>query len=251
MKLKVVIVDDEEKSRRILQQLVEQYCPGLEVVATSNDVLSAVKAIDQFEPHIVFLDIEMPNYSGFKLVEYFEEIPFKVVFTTAYEEYAFKAFKVSAAGYLLKPIDIDELIKIVDKLVAEIRENDSAISGKSAVPESSETTSPQRFILPTHNGLIYINQDEICYLESQGRYTKVFLVDGTEMTTTNSLKKCQSLLTDTTLLRIHRSYIINLSYLKKYSRGRDSFVLLDNGKRIDVGKNFKEDLSEAVSFFLR
>ena len=247
-KLRAVIIDDEERSRNILGQLIERYCPDIEVVAMANDVLGGVKIIDQHQPDVVFLDIEMPNYSGFKLVEHFDQQNFKLIFTTAYEEYALKAFKVSAVGYLLKPIDIDELIRVVDKLLAQVRkerEQQQQGTTRTTIPSSP------RLILPTHNGLIYANLEEICFFESQGRYTRVVLVDGSEMVTTRSLKEYQKILHGTTFLRVHRSFIINLMHLSKYSRGRDCFVVLDNGRRIDVGKNFKENLSEAVSFFLR
>ncbi len=248
--IKVVIVDDEERSRTILQQLIEQYCPQLEVVATAHDVLSAVKVIDQWEPEVIFLDIEMPNYSGFKLIEHYENIPFKFIFTTAYETYALRAFKMSAAGYLLKPIDIDELIRIVEKVMLEIRNEQQNNTINESLKPNDQSLS-RRIIMPTHNGLIYVNLNEICYLKSEGRYTCMFLSDGTEMLITLSLKGCQKKLENTTLLRVHRSHIINLTYLKKYARGRDAYVLLDNDIRVDVGKNFKDDLSQAISLFLR
>ncbi|MEL6863271.1 MAG: LytTR family DNA-binding domain-containing protein [Bacteroidota bacterium] len=245
MNLTAVIIDDEARSRRTLGHLIKEYCHQVQIVGEAEDVLSGVKVIQNTQPDIVFLDIEMPNYSGFQLIEYFDQINFDIIFTTAYEEYAIKAFKVSAIGYLLKPINIDELIAAVAK--AERLRNKRQTQGQIA----PSTEKGRRIILPAQNGMIYLNLDEICYLESEGRYARVHLIDGSDLLTTKSLKDCQDLLNHPFFLRVHRSYIINLSYIKKYTKGRESFVLMENKAQIDVGKNYKEELSRILSFFIK
>ena len=241
--LKAIIVDDEARSRRILNHLVDEYCDGVEVVEMVEDVLMAYKAINTHTPDIVFLDIEMPNYSGFKLLDLFDELDFDVIFTTAYEHHAIKAFKISASGYLLKPINIDDLVKVVEKVKSKRLETETA-ANESGIQK-------EKVVLPTPNGMIYLLLDEICYLQSDGRHTKIFLTDQSSHVTSLSLRGCLDLLKNGTLLRVHKSHVINLAYIKKYAKGRDSYIEMENGERIDVGKSYKDHLAQAISLFIK
>ncbi len=245
--LKVIIVDDEARSRRILKHLIEEYCKDVVVAETVEDVLSAVKAINTHAPDIVFLDIEMPNHNGFKLLELFDAIDFDVVFTTAYQQYAMKAFKISATGYLLKPINIDELIKVVENIRVS-RKNAESNSDSVALTVDD---SKKKVVMATTNGLIYLTFDEVSYLKSEGRYTRIFLLDKTSHLTTTSLKECLELMQKGGFIRVHKSHMINLAYIKKYAKGRDSYIEMENGDRVDVGKNYKDDLTKAISMFLK
>ena len=242
--LNVVLIDDEERSRLILKKLIEEYINDVTVVAMADDVLEGVKVIQQHQPDIVFLDIEMPGYSGFKLVEYFDEVNFEIVFTTAYEKYAVKAYKTSAIGYLLKPIDIEELIKIFEKITQKFK--DKPFGTRHLLADL-----PQRVIFPTQSGLIYLDTDEICHLESAARYTDIYLIDNQKMTATLSLKDCFIKLQYSTFIQIHRSFVINLAHIQNYSKGRDSYVIMDNDKKVDVGLFYKENLNKAISSFLK
>jgi len=251
-KLKVVLIDDEEKGRETLKTLIEEYIAGVEVIAMAKDVLEGLQIVHQYKPDVVFLDIEMPNYSGFKFVECFDnaqlemDCDFEIVFTTAYEKYAVKACKTSAIGYLLKPIDIDALEEIFNKIFKKYKIKSSA--GKNS-KELTNTTS--RFVFPTQGGLVYLDAEEICYLESSGRYTDIYLISKERIVTTLSLKDCLEKLFNSTFIRIHRSFIINLFHIHHYSRGRDSFVLMDNNSKVDVGLFYKEDLNKVIASFLK
>lgn len=243
MTLKAIIVDDEAKSRRILKHLIEEYCPDVIVADLAEDVFSAVKAINTHKPDIVFLDIEMPNHTGFKLIELFEDVFFDVVFTTAYQQYAIKAYSILATGYLLKPINIDELINVV--------ENIRTIRNRSTLPSEQTKKQNKKVVLPTPNGLIYLLYDEISYVKAEGRHAKIFLNDKSSHSITRSLKDCLETLRTGNFIRVHKSFLINLSFIKRYSKGRDSFIEMENGDRIDVGKNYKDDLTNAISDFLK
>jgi len=222
--MRTIIIDDEPKSRNALKLLIAEYCPQVEIVGMAEDVLSGVKVIQQENPDLVFLDIEMPNYSGFQLVEYFEKINFQLVFTSAYEHYAVQAFKKSATGYLLKPIDIDELINVV-KLVEQNIQN--TISPNQVDSNTIQINPNKKIELPTKNGIIYLALNEILYLKADGRKTQIFFTNGHQEVSTLSMKKCDETFFKTTLLRIHKSHMINIIYLKKYIRKTDSFVEME------------------------
>ncbi len=247
--LKAIIVDDETRNRNILELLLKEYCPSVEVIAIAEDVLSGVKAIQKNQPDLVFLDIQMPNYSGFKLIEYFDKINFQIIFTTAHEHYAIDAFHVNATGYLLKPIDIDELIHAVNKVTKNIAKNNHQ-QDESTI--QSPVIDPDKKIdLPTKNGIIYLTINEIVHLQSEGRNTHIFLKNGQSVLTTLTMKDCEKRFLKTTLLRIHKSNMINLAYIKKYIKKLDAFVEMENGQRIQVGNSFKDQLNRGLSLFVR
>ena len=247
--LRAIIIDDEAKNRNTLALFLKEYCPKVNVVAMAEDVLSGVKVIQKNNPDLVFLDIQMPNYSGFKLIEYFDKIDFQIIFTTAHEHYAIDAFHANATGYLLKPIDIDELIHAVNKALKNVEKKTHLDDDNSA--QSPVINPDEKIELPTKNGIIYLTINEIIYLKSEGRNTHIFLNDGRNVLTTLNMKECQKRFLKTTLLRIHKSNMINLAYIKKYIKKLDAFVEMESGDRLDVGNSFKEQLNKGLSFFAR
>ncbi|MEM6964920.1 MAG: LytTR family DNA-binding domain-containing protein [Bacteroidota bacterium] len=247
--LKAIIVDDESKSRNTLKYFLSEYCPQVEVIGLAADVLAGIKEVITKSPDVVFLDIDLPNYSGFKLVEYFDNPSFQVVFTTAYEQYAMQAFKASATGYLLKPINIDELIDVVKRVERNVQR-------KKGSPNKKDQTLPEvdpsrKIDLPTKNGMIYLTINEILYLKADGRNTHIFFKNNESVVTTLNMKECDKKFLKTTLLRIHKSHMINLSYIKKYLKKLDAYVEMEGGQRLDVGQAFKGQLNQALSFFAR
>lgn len=246
--ISAIIIEDEARNRNTLELLLKEYCPEVEVVGLAEDVLSGVKVIQKEQPDLVFLDVQMPNYSGFKLIEYFDNIDFHIIFTTAYEHYAVEAFHVNATAYLLKPIDIDELISAVDKVAKNINK-------KTQQPYNSSTAlvipPDQKIDLPTKNGIIYLTINEIVSLQSEGRNTHIFLTDNRNVLTTLNMKECEKRFLKTTLLRIHKSNMINLAYIKKYIKKLDAFVEMENGQKLDVGNSFKDQLNKGLAFFAR
>lgn len=247
--MKAIIVDDEPKSRSALEHLLREFCPQVQILDTAIDVLSGVKSIQKHQPEVVFLDIEMPSYSGFKLVEYFDEIDFQIVFTTAYEQYAIQAFHASATGYLLKPIDIDDLIQVVRKV--EQRADKKSKNRAAARSPYFEIDPNKKIDLPTKNGLIYLTINEILYLRAEGRKTHIFFRNGEQVLTTLNMKECEKKFFKTTLLRIHKSFMINLAYIKKYIKKIDAYVEMEGGHRLDVGQSFKDQLNKGLSFFAK
>ncbi|MFK8007498.1 MAG: LytR/AlgR family response regulator transcription factor [Saprospiraceae bacterium] len=245
--LRAIIIDDETRNRNTLELLLKEYCPKVTVVATAEDVLSGVKTIQKNTPDLVFLDIQMPNYSGFKLIDYFDNIDFQIIFTTAHEHYAIDAFHANATGYLLKPIDIDELIHTVNRVIKNVEKNGQHDGGNTT--QSPIIDPDQKIDLPTKNGIIYLTINEIIYLKSAGRNTHVFLKNDQCVLTTLNMKECEKRFLKTTLLRIHKSNMINLAYIKKYIKKLDAFVEMESGHKVDVGNSFKEQLNRGLSFF--
>lgn len=261
-KLKVVLICNKEGCRQELKELINIHIKEAVIVAIASEVLEGLRMIRQHAPAVVFVDVEMPKYSGRELIEHFntismsketsdQEVPnlsryFDVVFTDFDEKYAVQAYKAAATGYLLKPIRVDDLIDVFKKV--EKRQK-----GKQQIKRLEEETldKSRRIIFPTQSGLIYLAEDEICYLESSSRYTDVYLVNHQKMVSTLSLKDCLQKLANSTFIRIHRSFIINLSHIQNYSRGRDSFVIMDNDQKVDVGLFYKDDLNKAIASFLK
>ncbi len=241
--LRSIIVDDEGKSRRALRRMIESYCPGLEVLGEAHDAYSGIELIKEQDPDLVFLDIEMPLLNGFKLLEILGDFTFDVIFTTAYEQYALKAFKVSAVDYLLKPIDIDELVGSVEK-VAEKRARN--LRQKDSTPKDS--TSNVDLVLPSTSGILFINKVEIMHIEAEGRYAKLVLQDGETQVTTKSLKSLEEMLSTSSFYRCHKSYVVNLKKIVSLKKGRPLYLVLENGTELEVGRNKREELLDLLGF---
>jgi len=247
MTIRAVIVDDEPTARRTLQNLIESYTEEVEVVALAEDVLSAVKVINKTNPDLVFLDVQMPNYSGFSLIDYFDDIQFKIVFTTAYEEHAQKAFLEGASGYLLKPIDIDDLNKSIENVKDVIQKEQLDFNIKDNMSFNLNLKSKE-LTLPSVGGLIKLNLDEILYFEAKGRHVLIHLNDDTSLLANLSLKAIQELLKRTTFIRIQKSYIVNFSHLKRYTKGKEATITLYNDTILDVGKVYKDKITQVIAY---
>jgi len=247
MNLRAVIVDDEPTARRTLQNLIERYTEEVEVVAMAEDVLSAVKVINKTNPDIVFLDVQMPNYSGFSLIDYFEDIQFKIVFTTAYEEHAQKAFLEGASGYLLKPIDIDDLNKSIENVKDVIQKEQLDFDIKDNMSFKLNLKSNE-LTLPSVGGIIKLNLSEVLYFEAKGRQVMVHLNDDTSLIANLSLKSIEEILSRTKFIRIQKSYVVNFMHLKRYTKGKDASITLYNDTALEVGKVYKDRIIQVISY---
>jgi two-component system, LytTR family, response regulator len=241
--LKALIVDDEAKARRILEELLKEYCPHIQTINTADDVPSAVKAIQKFQPDIVFLDIEMPQYTGFQLFDFVADINFEVIFTTAYREYALQAFEVSAIDYLLKPIQIERLIAAVEKVkkqrLSQINERVQTLK------TNLEQDYIQKIALPVAEGLLFVELADIIYLAAEGAYTQIYLTTGKKILVSKNIKSFEDSLNHPHFFRVHRSYIINLNRVKQYLRQEGGIIIMDNGAEVDVSKDRKEEFLRA------
>jgi two-component system LytT family response regulator len=208
-------------------------------VALCQNIAEAVEAVAVHSPQVVFLDIQLQRETGFDLLTKLKEINFEVIFTTAYTEYAIKAFKFSAIDYLLKPIDIDELIKAVAKV--EKRVTNNMTSRLTELVQNLKRESPENFkiALPTLEGLVFVNVKDIIYCEASSNYTKIYTSDEKYLVS-KTLKEYDELLSDHNFFRIHNSYLININSIKKYVKGEGGYVVLNNNVSLDVSKRKKE-----------
>jgi two-component system, LytTR family, response regulator len=210
------------------------------VVAQSQNPEEAVRLIQQFKPDVIFLDIEMPRMSGFKMLEQIPEIDFEVIFITAYNHYAINAIRISAFDYLVKPVSIEELQQTVERLgiatFKKTRERAEMLKKNLANPKSQE----DHIALPANDGLEFIQIKQIVRIESSSNYSKVVLLSGQQMLITRQLKDFEELLQDYRFYRVHHSHLINLNYISKYIRGDGGQITMRNGDIIDVSRRKKE-----------
>lgn len=235
-----IIVDDELKSRESLKILLEDFCTNVSVLALCQSVAEAIEAIQKHKPDVVFLDIQLQRETGFDLLTKIPEINFEVIFTTAYSEYAIKAFKFSAIDYLLKPIDIEELKRAVSKV--EKRKGDTITSRLQELMNNLKSNSSENYklALPTADGLVFIKMQDILYCEASSNYTDITLSDGKKYVVSRTLREYEELLEGHNFYRIHNSYLINLNAIKKYVRGDGGYVVMSNDKSLDVSKRKKD-----------
>lgn len=240
--LRAVIVEDEQKARRILQTLLLEHCTGIEVVGMAEDVPNGVKTIISTKPDIVFLDIELPGFNGFELADFFEKIDFEIVFTTAYSEYAIKAFQMSALDYLLKPIQISQLQQTIEKA----REKKGILMNeKMAVFKANLGGGfAKKVALPIAEGYLFVDLNEIIYLEADNSYTTVFLVEDKKVLVSKSLKEFVEIISSDEFFKPHRSYYVNANHIRQYNRQDSGSLIMDNGDVIYIARDKKSEFLE-------
>lgn len=243
--INAVIIDDEERARGTLRALLNSYCTDVNIVAECANVPDGVLAINKHNPQLIFLDIEMPEYNGFELLSFFRDVDFEIIFVTAYNDYALKAFEVSAVDYVLKPVDIDKLKSAVEKAGKRINGNDMK-SRLDVLKDSFKNNQFNKIALPLAEGLLFVNVMEIVYLEADGAYTNVWLKDGSKILVSKKIKFFEEVLEGRqNFFRSHRSYMVNINFIKKYNRSENA-LLLDNGKTIIISRDRKAEFEQQL-----
>ncbi|MCP4439413.1 MAG: response regulator transcription factor [Aureispira sp.] len=247
--MNAIIIDDENKARRVLKALLEEYCPTVTVVAMAANVPDGVKAINQHQPDLVFLDIEMPQYNGFQLLEFFDKGDFGIVFTTAYSEYAIQAFRISAIDYLLKPIQISQLIDAVEKAAEQIKQPKKQNAQRLEALKTNlapNNGSLGRIALPISNGLYFANMEDIIFLEADSSYTYVHLINESQkLIISKLLKDLEKLLPENKFVRIHRKYLINVDHIKQYLKSDGGYVIMANNHQLTISRHKRDNLLQA------
>jgi two-component system LytT family response regulator len=238
--LRTIVIDDEKLSREVICNYLITYSNDIEVVATASSVKTAHKAIIKHHPDFIFLDIEMADGKGFDLLLMFEKIDFKVIFVTAYSEYAIKAFRFSAVDYLLKPIKIDELISAVEK-IRKLNDQGTGIDLISNLIKNlnNRSATPETLVIPHLKGFEVLKMPEIIMCQADGYCTNFYLMGNKKIVSSRNLKHFNELLEDHGFIRIHHSYLININHVSGYSRQGE--VFLTGEHKAYLGDSYKKN----------
>ncbi len=246
--LSAVIIDDEAKARRILESFVIDYCKQVTILGLAEDVVQGVKLIQKAKPDIVFLDIEMPGYNGFQLLDFFDEIDFEIIFITAYSEFALRAFQVSAIDYLLKPLQIEQLVKAVEK-VERIKGINNYNLRINTLKENIQNNKIKKIVVPVSDGNLFINLDDITHLKAEGSYVNIFMIDGAKVLISKNIKDYENQLTEEEgFFRTHRSYLVNVKNIINTSSSKTDATMC-NKEIISIARERKNDFIDFVKLY--
>jgi two-component system LytT family response regulator len=247
--IKSIIIDDEKTSRETLKGLLKRYCKNVEITAEADGYRTGIDVIKTYTPDVIFLDIQMPDGSGFKLLDDIGEINFEVIFSTAYDQFAIKAIKYSALDYLLKPINPEDLITSIEKLeqrmLRGVRDDTSVkfLLDKIKNPDADI----KKIVLATVEGIHVVDINNIVRCESDDCYTKFFLKDRKMIMVSKTLKESEELLSEHHFLRPHKSHLINLKYVKSFLRPDGGCILMTDGSNVPVSRRKRDEIIDIIN----
>ena len=241
--IKAVLIDDEKHCLETLSMLLARYCKEVEIVEECRSGKKGVEAINKYKPDLVFLDIEMPMMNGFEVLEQFSEIPFAVIFTTSYDQYAIKAFRYSALDYLLKPIDPEELVAAVNKVISK-RNLPFAEQFDILLKQIKQKGSGfEKIAVPTIEGFELIRADQIIRCDADDNYTHLHLKDNRKIVACRMLKEMEELTQEFGFfVRVHNSHLVNMNEVSKYVRGDGGYLLMSDGSTVAISKSRRDAL---------
>ncbi len=243
-KLKAILIDDEKGSLESLSYELREYCPEVEVVASSQDPKEGLRLIQKWSPDLLFLDIEMPGMNGFELLQQLGDVSLHVIFVTAYDQFAIRAFDFNAIDYVLKPVRKTKLISAVQKVV-DRQQPKLDTSGLEALIQNIRIQSHsglENIALPTHDGFTMVHINDITHLQAESNYTWVFHVSQKKYLVTKTLKDMEEMLMFPQYFRAHKSYLVNLNHVDRYIRGQGGYLVMKDHTQIPVARTQKIDL---------
>jgi two-component system LytT family response regulator len=242
-----IIVDDEVNCAETLQMVLDRHCKSVNVLEVINNSQLAEESIRTHSPDLVFLDIEMPHLNGFDVLSRTKDVPFAVIFTTAYDHYALKAIKHHAIDYLLKPIDVEELIAAIEK-VEKTGDPDTTDMFKieKFLSQLVKENAVQKLSVPCVEGIIYLEIDEIIRISADRNYSNIHLVNGKKVTSSKTLKEYEDSLLEARFFRVHNTHLVNLKYVKKYIKGAGGVLVMSDDVHIEVSRQKKKSLLDAL-----
>lgn len=245
--IKAIIIDDESRARNILQILIKKHTPSVSSIYTADSAMEGLKLIDQHEPHLVFLDIEMPFMDGFDLLAEIGQRKFDVIFTTAYDQYAIKAIRFSALDYLLKPISPDELKKAVDRFLEKknLKNENGKLYKNLLYNMDNLNADTPRLAISTQEGVALLDVKKIIFCEASSNYTIFHLIGNKRFVASKTLKEYDEILADYGFFRVHKSSLVNLSQITSFSH--TDGILLSNGDSVQVSRRKKQLLLEKLN----
>lgn len=246
--IRAVIIEDEAESRELLTALVTKNCEGVTVVETAGNVESGVEAIKKHAPDLIFLDISMPDGTGFDLLGKVANMKFDVIFTTATDRYALKAIKYSALDYMLKPIDVEELKVAVEK----VKDKKSTVSGVENLAFLLQNLKQKndnfsKITLPTGNAYEIVNVPDIIRCEAEGSYTNFYLTGGKKVMVSASLKHYEDLLPENDFIRIHHHHLIHMNHVVRFLKVDGGYAIMSDGTQVEISRRKKDAFIERLS----
>ncbi len=246
--IKAIHIEDEKRNVILLDNLIKQHCSeSISMQGNASNIEDGIMLIKKVNPQLVFLDIELDGGNSFELLDKIGAFNFQVIFITAYNNYAIKAFKYNAIDYLLKPIDTNELKAATEKVVKRI--NESAGNGNliELIKYLKVGDKPQKIGLTVHDGIFFVNTEDIIRIEAKGSYCILYLINNKTVTTSQGLGDIEAMLTQKTFLRVHNSWVINTNFLKKYYRGKNGYLEMEDGATVQVSIRKKGDLLDFLN----
>ena len=249
--IRAIIIDDEPLAIEALEIILKKKCrDDVQVIATSNSPKLGKALIEEHQPDLVFLDIEMPGMSGIDLVRSFSNPTFHVVFITAFDAYAIEALRLSAIDYLLKPVEADDIINVVAKIKSAIRRNENLlgtqIQNLEKLLTQNNVSSESRVGIAMADKIVFVNIPDILYCEASGVYTNIYLNNGKKIVASKPLGDFESQLTSHKFFRIHHSTLINLNCIKEFQRFNGGYVVMQNDAKLEVSHRKRKDFLDAI-----
>ncbi len=244
-----VIVDDEVQSRFVVRKMLEMYCPQVSVVGEAANIEEAYALIQEHQPDLVFLDVEMPHGSGFELLKKFSYVPFDVIFVTGFDQYALQAIKFCALDYLLKPINANEFIVAVNRCFAKKQQTPATDDRLRHLMENIRTQQlvSHKIALATAQGIEFMEVGNIIHCEAEGNYTVIYLTDKSRCVATGKIKEFEELLQGYSFVRVHKSHLINVQYIRKFLKKEGGYFVMQDNQEIPVARRKKEEVMKILS----
>lgn len=243
---KAIVIDDEKRARTLLKGMIDELSLGVQVVELCEDLPDGVKAIRKHKPDLIFLDIEMPGHSGLELLDFFDEqeINFSIIFTTAYNQYAVQAFKLSAIDYLLKPIAVNEL----EETIQRFKQKKQDLSSFGMLRENLFQPTLSKIAISTVNAIKFLETNTLLFMKADGAYTQIHLVDDTVITSSKSLKYYEDVLEYMpNFMRCHKSYLINLNFVTDYIKSNGGYLILHGKYEVALSSEKSDELLKRLS----
>jgi len=238
--IKTIIVEDEQHNRELLERLLQQHFPDLNILQKAINVSEGLQAIQQHQPALVFLDVEMPDGNAFDLLAQMEEIDFEIIFVTAYDHYALQAIRFCAIDYLLKPIKIPELIEAVQKVKDNLSIKWENIRLKQLIQNLDKKSDDKRLALPTADKTVFVPIREIIRCQGENNYTSFYLTSGNRLLVSKTLKEFEEILQDYDFARVHQSHLVNLKMIESYHKTGGGYLIMQDGSRISISRHRKD-----------
>jgi two-component system LytT family response regulator len=246
--IRAIVIDDEFNAIKNLKWEIENFCDDIEICDTFTNPREAISAINYLKPDCVFLDIEMPEMDGFQLLSNLSFRDFDLIITTAYDNYAIKAFKEHAIDYLLKPIDSEDLQKTISRVRKNQQSSTLGEEVKKIIENFKPKSQPKRLALPLVGKTIYVHMEDIIYCKADSNYTEIYMIDNQKETLSKKLKELEAQ-TNNLFFRVHNSYLVNLNYVKEFVKNEGLYLVLENGTSIPVSRAKKTELQELLNHF--